>query len=155
MHERKLACLFLYLCCHFKSLSFVFSGTCHHLPVFNAIPPFFPFPNLSHQHHYLPLPPSTAAMHESQPWDIAFLILLTGDNIYVLFFDIHFSCSHRSRFGQDTIPWHKHMSRYSIPPPPASLYCANYIVRSTYYDQCCRVNRHRKPMHHMTIPLVL
>lgn len=66
-----------------------------------------------------PLPPlpqspsllSPAAVHASRRWDIAFLILLTGANIYVLFFDIHCSCSHRTPALART---QKHMS--SSPP---------------------------------------
>lgn len=41
-------------------------------------------------------PPSLEAPHACRRWDIAFLILLTGANIYVLFFDIHCSCSRRT-----------------------------------------------------------
>lgn len=41
-------------------------------------------------------PASLEAAHACRQWDIAFLILLTGTNIYVLFFDIHCSCSRRT-----------------------------------------------------------
>lgn len=63
--------------------------------------------------------PSPAAEHASRQWDIAFLILLTGDNIYVLFFDIHFSCSHRPQSGLDT----KAQLKHSISLPLLMLVC--------------------------------
>ena len=114
-------CLFISL----FSLSFFFfflyfspsfrpSGTCSHLPAFCSLylPPFL-LPSPTTTTISLSLFPAT--VHASQRWDIAFLILLTADNIYVLFFNIHFSCSHRPRFGPDTKAQHKHTS----PPPPA------------------------------------
>lgn len=98
----------------YSSPSFRPSGTCSHLPAFCSLylPPFLlpsPTPTTT-----ISLPLFPAAVHASQRWDIAFLILLTADNIYVLFFNIHFSCSHRPRFGPDTKARHKHTSS----PPP-------------------------------------
>lgn len=52
---------------------------------------------LSFLSHLTPtLPVSPVATHACRRWDIAFLILLTGANIYVLFFNIHSSCSRRT-----------------------------------------------------------
>lgn len=77
-----------------------------------------------------PLPPlprspsllSPAAVHASRRWDIAFLILLTGANIYVLFFDIHCSCSHRTPAlarTEKARQENKHMSSSPPDPPPS------------------------------------
>lgn len=101
----------------YSSPSFRPSGTCSHLPAFCSLylPPFLlpsPTPTTT-----ISLPLFPAAVHASQRWDIAFLILLTADNIYVLFFNIHFSCSHRPRFGPDTKARHKHTSS-PLPPSP-------------------------------------
>lgn len=59
-----------------------------------STPPLCPLP---HPPHLTPnLPVSPVAAHACRRWDIAFLILLTGANIYVLFFDIHCSSSRRT-----------------------------------------------------------
>jgi len=55
--------------------------------------------SLAQMYFSFPLsPPLSLPLSLQQPsmqwWDIAFLILLTGDNIYVLFSNIHFSCAH-------------------------------------------------------------
>lgn len=78
-----------------------------------------------------PLPPPVSlslcllppCMH---PSDIAFLILLTGDNIYVLFFNIHFSRSYRPRIGPDTKDRHK--THKFLPPPLVMSVCFNALT---------------------------
>lgn len=59
-----------------------------------STPPLCPLPPPPHLTTNLPVSP--VAAHACRRWDIAFLILLTGANIYVLFFDIHCSSSRRT-----------------------------------------------------------
>lgn len=59
-----------------------------------STPPLCPLPPPPHLTPNLPVSP--VAAHACRRWDIAFLILLTGANIYVLFFDIHCSSSRRT-----------------------------------------------------------
>lgn len=79
-----------------------------------------PQPLPCHTTTTISLPMSPAALHASRLRDIAFLILLTGDNVYVLFFDIHFSCWHRPQSGPDT----QHTS--SSPFPYAFMYSPHF-----------------------------
>lgn len=78
---------------------------------------------------------SPATVHASQLWDIAFLILLTGDNIYVLFFNIHFSCLHRPRFGpgnKNTAQTHKLLFPL-LPSPPLPFLTSVFLVCSLHF----------------------
>lgn len=81
--------------------------------------------------------PSPAAEHASRQWDIAFLILLTGDNIYVLFFDIHFSCSHRPQSGLDT----KAQLKHSISLPLLMLVCFLCVCVSSLHFPLCLIHQ--------------
>lgn len=91
-HERMHLLLIYFSTCsmflHSSPLFFRPYGTCTHLPVFCfSITRSSPFIHPSVSLCLLQL-----CMHPSV---IAFLILLTGDNIYVLFFNIHFAWSYR------------------------------------------------------------